>query len=242
MESILNLHQLLLLATCFFLLALSGCTRSPPASEKPDETDSSSVEEKRPAKPSLIAPDRATQDPLKVTAKKGSVLVEYRVEKVPKLNANERAVLIVFLTAASGPTLDEKIINAKLRNEPVTVLFSDGGDYMTYFSDVATDEKPAREGFRFVTGPVADDVAEEMKTFQRGVTLRLPCKKPDQFDRFNRYSDWEWLQQNGFNWKRIGAEVKVTAALVAYKGDEKGFSDFRRIIVPVSTQKIKVGD
>ena len=179
----------------------------------------------------------AKKDRLTVNAEKDSVLIEYRVEKLPEIKTGERAVVVVFVTSADGPTLDEAIIKAPERKKPATAFASPFG-YLTFLQEVATGKEPARVGFRFLILGLGAGSDDDVKTFERGVNLRLPYKDR-RSSQFDRDFEWEWMQQNGFNWKLIGAEAKVTAALVAFKGNKDGISDFKRILAPVSTKKVR---
>jgi hypothetical protein len=111
---------------------------------------------------------------------------------------------------------------------------------MVILTETGTLKEADVAGFRFQFW--SQEKKDVMAPFRKGVEMELSFKEPsDDVSKFLIKEEYKRLLANGFNWNNLGKEVKVSAALVAYKKMDKSAGDFQRIVTPVATDKFKVG-
>ncbi len=168
--------------------------------------------------------------PLSIARDQERLVLKYTVGQLEKLKPGEWPALFVFLSRANGPILDEKIIKAKERRAGVLGQVVSSGQAMVFFSQIAAEGSPDLAGYRLT---IYDTDAKKIR---KGAELIIPFGILDNLTKSDPFGGF-WSKPS-LDWAWLGAEVSLSAALVACK-TEKGDYVVQRFLGKVATQRVK---
>lgn len=110
---------------------------------------------------------------LTATNEPDALVVRYALDILPKINADERAAVLLLLSRTNGPVLNPQTAVALEQRKPGSAKASPYG-YLTVLVPIAESGESGATAYRFLLLPFGDaDLAPLLK---RGITLRLPYR------------------------------------------------------------------
>lgn len=171
-------------------------------------------------------------DAIFITRDKERPVFKYTVRQMEELKPGEWPALIVFLSRAGGPVLDERIVEAKDRRLGVVGQGAVSANGPVLLAHIAADGSPDLAGYRLT---IYDS---EAKKVRKGIELVVPFSI---FDGLKEGPLGSFGSKPSLDWEWLGREVSLSAGLVAFK-TEKGNFVFQRFLGPVASRRVLVND